>query len=111
LPGICLETAAGNEQFIPLKSSENGPPYTGEIVYRDGKGAVCRCRSWRELQSTMLTEDTKNAFLCIELVDDKRTDEFCAALKDLVHFVLKHLGGKVETYVLDINNKEVTISD
>ena len=66
-----LTTAAGDEQFVPLGSSENEPPYPGEIIYKDDKGAVCRCWNWREAQRTMLTEKTKNAFLCIELVDEK----------------------------------------
>jgi DNA/RNA-binding domain of Phe-tRNA-synthetase-like protein len=31
----------------------------------------------------MLTENTKNAFMCIELIDENRTKEFENALKDL----------------------------
>lgn len=34
----------------------------------------------------MLTEDTKNAFLCIELVDESRLNEFENALEDLAKF-------------------------
>lgn len=41
----------------------------------------------------MLTEDTKNAFLCIELVDEKRVEEFENVLKDLSNLVQENLGG------------------
>ena len=79
---IRLTKAVGNEEFIPLGIEENSPPYEGEIVYKDDKGAICRCWNWREAIRTMLTENTTNAFLCIELVDETRVVEFENALKD-----------------------------
>lgn len=106
-----LTKAVGNEQFVPLGSSENEPPYPDKIVYKDDKGAVCRCWNWREAQRTILTEDTKNVFFCIELVDDTRTDEFNSALKELAELVSKYLGGTVETHVLDINKRKIDIYD
>ncbi len=57
----------------------------------------------------MLTENTRNAFLCIELIDEKRTEEFENALKDLEKAVQDNLGGTCKVSILDINNKEVTI--
>ncbi|MCE0449883.1 MULTISPECIES: B3/4 domain-containing protein [Brevibacillus] len=108
---IRLTQANGNEPFIPLGQDENASPYEGEIVYKDDVGAICRCWNWREAQRTMLTEHTKNAFLCIELVDETRIDEFHMALKELSDFVPHHLGGMVKMEVLDIYNKEMTIFD
>ncbi|UIO44007.1 B3/4 domain-containing protein [Brevibacillus brevis] len=108
---IRLTQAKGNEPFLPLGSNENASPYEGEIVYKDDEGAICRCWNWREAQRTMLTENTKNAFLCIELVDETRIDEFHMALKELSDFVPQHLGGKVKLEVFDINHKEMTIFD
>ncbi|HVI41005.1 MAG TPA: B3/4 domain-containing protein, partial [Anaerovoracaceae bacterium] len=72
---LLLTKANGNEQFIPLGEEENAPPYEGEIIYKDEEGAVCRCWNWREALRTILTEKTKNAFLCIELADESRLDE------------------------------------
>lgn len=57
----------------------------------------------------MLTEDTKNAFLCIELIDENRVEEFESALKDLAKLVQENLGGTCNISILDINNKEVSI--
>lgn len=104
-----LTTAIGDEEFIPLGTDENAPPYEGEIVYKDDKGAICRCWNWREAVRTMITESTTNAFLCIELVDESRLLEFENALKDLSQVIQDHLGGTSKISILDINDKEVVI--
>lgn len=106
---IRLTKATGDESFITLGSDKSEPPYEGEIVYKDDEGAICKCWNWRESVRTMLTEDTKNAFLCIELVDENREKEFENALKELSQLVEKNLGGKSEISILHINNKEAII--
>ncbi|MGG7156193.1 B3/B4 domain-containing protein [Clostridium perfringens] len=106
---IRLTKATGDESFITLGSDKSEPPYEGEIVYKDDEGAICRCWNWRESVRTMLTEDTKNAFLCIELVDENREKDFENALKELSQLVEKNLGGKPEISILHINNKEAII--
>lgn len=106
---IRLTKAAGDENFVTLGSNESEPPYEGEIVYKDDEGAICRCFNWRESVRTMLTENTNNAFLCIELVDERRLKEFDNALKDLAKTVQENLGGTCSISILDINNKEVSI--
>lgn len=106
---IRLTKATGDESFITLGSDKSEPPYEGEIVYKDDEGAICRCWNWRESVRTMLTEDTKNAFLYIELVDEKREKDFENALKELSQLVEENLGGKSEISILHINNKEAII--
>lgn len=106
---IRLTKANGDEGFITLGTDENSPPYEGEIVYKDEEGAICRCWNWRESVRTMLTESTKNAFLCIELVDYTRFDAFEEALKELSGDIKKELGGEVEFSILDITNREIEI--
>ncbi len=106
---IRLTKAVGNEEFIPLGTDENAPPYEGEIVYKDNNGAICRCWNWREAVRTMLTENTNNAFLCIELTGESRVIEFESALKDLTKAVQDNLGGTSKVQILDISNKKVSI--
>ncbi|MDM0932670.1 B3/4 domain-containing protein [Clostridium perfringens] len=106
---IRLTKATGDESFITLGSDKSEPPYEEELVYKDDEGAICRCWNWRESVRTMLTEDTKNAFLCIELVDENREKEFENALKELSQLVEENLGGKSEISILHINNKEAII--
>jgi DNA/RNA-binding domain of Phe-tRNA-synthetase-like protein len=105
-----LTKAIGNEQFVPLGTEENVPPYEGEIIYKDDAGAICRCWNWREAKRTMLTENTKNAFLCIELVDETRIDDFNMALKELGELVVGKLGCTARIQILDINNREAIIT-
>ncbi len=106
-----LTMADGTEPFIPLGEEENSPPYEGEIVYKDDAGAVCRCWNWRESLRTILTEDTKNAFLCIELANGSRTDAFEEALKELAALVSENLGAMTEIRVLDREHKEIVIAE
>ncbi|WP_099190295.1 B3/B4 domain-containing protein [Tepidibacter mesophilus] len=106
---IRLTKAVGNENFVTLGTDENAQPYEGEIVYKDNEGAICRCWNWREAVRTMLTENTNNAFLCIELIDEKRLKEFENALKELAKTVQNDLGGTTQISILDINNKKISI--
>lgn len=106
---IRLTKAVGDEDFITLGSNESAPPYEGEIVYKDDKGAICRCLNWRESVRTMLTENTKNAILCMELVDESRLKDLKNALEELGKRVNDNLGGTYKISILDINNKSIEI--
>ena len=108
---IRLTKAIGNESFITLGTDENASPYEGEVVYKDDEGAICRCWNWREAVRTMLTVNTKNAFLCIESIDERRLQELENALEDLAKNVEDNLGGICKISVLDINNKELLINN
>ena len=107
---IKLTKAIGDEQFVPLGTNENSPPFEGEIVYKDDCGAICRCWNWRESSRTILTENTKNAFLCIESVDESRFVDFKSALKYLAEVVQVNIGGSSKITILDINNREITFN-
>ncbi len=107
---IRLTQALGNEPFITLGTDENAPPYEGEIVYKDDEGAICRCWNWRESVRTMLTERTKRAFLCIELVDGRREEALHEALEDLAKNVATHLGGTSTLSVLDMHNSMIPMA-
>ena len=108
---VKLTKAVGGEHFITLGSDEDAPPYEGEIVYKDDAGAICRCWNWRESVRTMLTEKTENAFLCIELVDEKRESEFQNALKELAEITHQNLGGSYKVFVIDKDHFEIEIQE
>ena len=107
---IRLTKATGDEDFVTLGTDENAPPHEGEIIYKDDAGAICRCWNWRESVRTMLTVNTKNAFLCIESIDDGRENELEAALNDLAASVEMHLGGSCNILIVDKDHKEIVIS-
>lgn len=106
---VKLTKATGNEEFIPLGEDRNLPPYEGEIIYKDNGGAICRCLNWRETVRTMLTDTTKNAFMCIELVDENRFEDFENALNELGETIQGNLGGTYKIEILDFNNREAGI--
>lgn len=104
-----LTVADGSEEFITYGSDKSEPPYEGEVIYKDEAGAICRCFNWRESVRTMLTEDTVNAFMCIETVAGERQEELNKALEELKAMIEKELGGKVSKYILDRTNPSVVI--
>ncbi|MBR2685380.1 MAG: B3/4 domain-containing protein [Erysipelotrichaceae bacterium] len=107
---IRLTKAVGDEEFITYGGGdENESPLPGEICYKDDKGAICRCWNWREGIRTMLTEDTKNAFMIIELVDPNRYDEFTQALNELSSLIHDNLGGDTRIEILDIGHRSVKL--
>ena len=79
------------------------------MVYKDNAGAICRCFNWRESVRTMLTEDTINAFMCIETVAGERDDVLDAALDELKTLIETELGGTVYKHILSKDNPEVVI--
>lgn len=106
---LLLTKADGTEPFRVIGSDENESPFKGELVYKDDAGAVCRCWTWREAQRTMLTEKTRNAMLCCELVDTARYEELLEVLSDLKNLVENRLGGRCEIKILDRENPQTDL--
>lgn len=95
-----LTVAAGGESFFPLGAETDEPALPGEVIYRDDAGAVCRCFNWREAQRTMLTEETTDAVLVLELTAPSRLADLEAALADLADLIRRHLGGAVHVQLV-----------
>ena len=104
-----LTIADGDEEFITYGSDKSEPPYPGEVVYKDDAGAICRCFNWRESVRTMLTEETTNAFMCVELTNAERLDELNACLDELAEKIQSELGGTVRKHILNKDNKEIDL--
>ena len=104
-----LTVAEGVEEFVTYGSDKSEPPYEGEVVYKDNAGAICRCFNWRESVRTMLSEETTNAFMCIETVAGEKDDVLDAALDELKTLIETELGGKVTKHILSKENPEVVI--
>ena len=102
-----LTIADGDEEFITYGSDKSEPPYPGEVVYKDDAGAICRCFNWRESVRTMLTEETTNAFMCVELTNADRIDELNACLDELADKIKPELGGTVRKHILNKDNKAI----
>jgi len=104
-----LTMTQGGDEFLALGDEECDNTLPGEICYLDNVGAVCRCWNWRDGQRTMLTEDTKNAFLIIESVDPERSADVKEALEMLEAWTQKALGGTTKMEILNTGNREAEL--
>lgn len=102
-----LTLATGNEEFITLGSEKSEPPLENELIYKDEKGAICRCWNWREAVRTMLTNETKNAVFVIENWNGEDLENFELALITLKKRLEDYIGGDVQYEILDSNNTVV----
>ena len=106
-----LTVAAGDEEFVTLGSDKSEPPYAGEVVYKDDAGAICGCFNWRESVRTMLTEDTKNVFMCIETISGREYQKLNEALNQLKRLIETELSGECTGHILNSANSEVVIDE
>ena len=102
---LVLGVTAGNDEFYALGDTENAPTLDGEVCYGDDKGAVCRCFNWRDGQRTMITENTKKAFVVIEYVNSERNEDIEKALKMIAEYSEKELGAKIAALKLLTKNE------
>ena len=99
-----LTKTEGGDEFLALGDEENDNTLPGEVCYLDDAGAVCRCFNWRDGVRTMLTEETRNAFLIIECVDPNRKDVMEKAIHELAEATRSYLGGTAEVSILTREN-------
>ena len=104
-----LGVTEGGDAFLPLGEDAEDPTLPGELCYRDDEGAVCRCWNWRDGQRTMLTGNTKNAFLILECVDPARTDDLKAAAAMLAEKVQALCGGTASVHILSKDAPETEL--
>lgn len=106
---IVLGFARGDETFVPLGETGGKLPDSGEVVYKDDVGILCRKWNWREADRTKMTEDTKNAVLVIEGLPPTGAEEVRSAVEELANLIKKFCGGEAETFILDKENREIEI--
>lgn len=94
---LCLGRVQENEFFFPLGAESDASALADEMIYFDDHGAVCRCLNWREAQRTMLTEETKDAILVIEAINEEQASRAREAMLELHTKIGKYFGvsGKI----------------
>ena len=67
------------------------------MIYFDDHGAVCRCLNWRKAQRTMLTQETKDAILVIEAINEEQASRAREAMLELHTKIEEYFGisGKI----------------
>ena len=106
---IRLTIAEGGEYFVTYGSDKDEPALTGEVIYKDNGGAICRCWNWRESVRTMLTEETTHAFMIIETVNGERDDCLEQILEEMGEMITSELGGSYAKFIASRECPEVVI--
>lgn len=106
-----LTITEGGDEFYLIGDENNNPTLPGEVCYKDDKGAVCRCFNWRDGERTMITDETKNAFLVMELVNSDRVEDLENALDFISQHAEKFLGVVPEKYLLDRDTPAIALYD
>ena len=107
--GLSLGQAKGGEPFFPLGADEDATALEGEIIYYDQEGAVCRCLNWREAQRTMLTEDTKDAILVIEAINEEQAKRAQTAMQELKDLAKDYFGVEGTIYQLRAEHASIEV--
>lgn len=107
---LILDFAKGNESFIRLGGTENESPLSGEVVYKDEEGVICRRWNWREADRTKLSGETKNAVIVIEGLSPIQRETIEMATKELTDLTKKYCEGKITFEILDTEKQEMTLS-
>ena len=107
---VRLGLTDGGLAFRPLGEDEDDPTLPGEICYHDDEGAICRCLNWRDGVRTALSDDSQNAFLVIECVDENRVDDLRAAVDEFAQLMVRYLGATIEAKeIITRENPEMVI--
>lgn len=104
-----LTITNGGDEFYLIGEDFNRPTLSGELAYVDDVGAVCRYFNWRDGKRTMITDNTQNAFLVIELIDNGREIIFKEALDFIATNTNRFLKAKTQTIILDKEHSEITL--
>ncbi|MDR2977653.1 MAG: B3/4 domain-containing protein [Streptococcaceae bacterium] len=104
-----LTLAKGGEDFIGIGEDHSEPCLPGEMAYLDDSGAVCRGWNWRDGQRTMLTAETKNAFLIVESCVAEQEKSVIAGTSELSSLVNKHFGLDTVPIIIDKEHPEAEL--
>jgi DNA/RNA-binding domain of Phe-tRNA-synthetase-like protein len=99
---VVLTRASASEPPVKLLGeNEERVPKPGEVIYKDGRSAICRRWNWKEADRTKLTGQTSNAILILEALPPILVSELEAAARELERVVLEHCGGDARVELLD----------
>lgn len=97
---IQLTYAKGDEEFMEIGATAPNLPQSGEVIYRDEVGVICRKFNWREADRTKLTQQTTNAVLVLETLPPMSKAELGTALEELATLLRSTVSGKIKVSIL-----------
>ena len=106
---LLLGITTGGDEFYLIGETESSPTLEGELCYRDEKGAVCRCFNWRDGERTMITDNTTNAFLIMENIEEGREDDLKQAVAMIADYAEKYLSATAETFFVTAEHPSISL--
>ena len=101
-----LTKTDGGDDFYLIGEDKNRPTLEGEICYLDNLGCVSRNLNWRDSKRTMITENSQNAFIVSELLEEDRQDDLESLLRFIEHYAQNYLNAEVKTAIMSKGNSE-----
>ncbi len=109
---IELTIAGDHEKPVVLLGDQQArTPQSGEVIYKDNNGAICRRWNWKEADRTKLTKDTRDAFLVLEALPPVKKEILEIALHELAWLIEKYCGGSVTVALLDEDNQQEVLKE
>lgn len=106
---ISLTFSNGTEKGIALGFETEETPETGEVIYKDADGFLCRRWNWREADRTKIEEKTKRAIVVMEkagVVDD---GILRSALEEAKGLIDRYLMVRSSVHILDAAKPEILL--
>lgn len=104
-------TFAGDEEVAVTVLGENEAkaPQTGEVIYKDDLGTICRRWNWREVERATLKAETKNAILVLEALPPADEAVLIEAMTELQDLITTHCGGDVTANLLTPDHNALSL--
>lgn len=106
---IHLTYAQGDEEYIPLNSTDPEPPEKGEIILKDARKVLCRKWTWRQGDHTKITEATQVAVINIDCLPPFTLRDLEAILKEVAPLFAHYCGCEVRTGILTKDAPELEL--
>lgn len=104
-------TIAGADEAPVRLLGEADPrtPNSGEVIYKDDLGAICRRWNWKEADRTKITETTTRAVFVIESLPPVSLWELESAMSDLASRMERFCGARLTSSVLTAEHSEMDL--
>jgi len=111
MQGDMVLTYAGDNEdpVVVLGDKEAKAPQTGEVIYKDDVGTICRRFNWKEAERTKLRADTQNAIFILESLPPVAHMLLESAVNELALLLEKYCNGTVSVAILNAQCPEVSL--
>ncbi|MHC1704865.1 MAG: B3/4 domain-containing protein [Tenuifilaceae bacterium] len=106
-----LGFATGDENFVPLGSSDQDNPIPSEVIYFDDLtfNVMCRRWNWRNGDFSKITEHTRHIVINIDGIGPVSQSIVEEARDEMAKLLIEHCSAQLITGMLDKDNREMVV--